>query len=53
MSLTATSERCVSLVEFVNYVWSIVFTAFATAGILGSLKALFRRSRATSTAAHA
>ena len=42
----------VSLVEFVNYVWSIVFTLVAIAGIWASLKALFRRFRETPTAAH-
>lgn len=45
--------RDVSLVEFVNYVWSIVFILVAIASIWGSLKSLLRRFQGTPTAAHA
>jgi hypothetical protein len=45
--------RDVSLLEFVNYVWSIVFILVATASIWGSVKSLLRRVRGTATAAHA
>lgn len=45
--------RDISLVEFVNYVWSIVFLLVAIASIWGSLKALLRRFRGRPTAAHA
>lgn len=37
--------RDISLVEFVNYTWSIIFVLVAIAGIWRSLMALLRRFR--------
>jgi hypothetical protein len=45
--------RDISLVEFVNYVWSIIFILVAIAGVWGSLKAVLQRFRGTPAAVHA
>ena len=45
--------REISLIEFVNYVWSIVFVLVASASISRSFKAILQRFRGTPTAAHA
>ncbi len=41
------ADRDISLVAFVNYVWSTVFVVVAIASIRGSVKALSRRLRGT------
>jgi hypothetical protein len=45
--------RNISLVEFVNDIWSIVFVVVAASSAWGFLKALFRRFRGTPVTAHA
>jgi hypothetical protein len=45
--------RDISLVDFVNYVWSILFILVAIASIGGSLKTLVGRIRGTPDTAHA
>ena len=50
--VTRLAGNDISLVEFVNGVWSIIFILVAVAGIWGSLRALLRRFRGTPTAPH-
>lgn len=45
--------RNISLIEFVNYIWSIVFVVVAASSAWGFLKALLRRFRGIPVTAHA
>lgn len=45
--------RDISLIEFVNYIWSIVFVVVAASSAWGFLKAVLRRFRGTPMTAHA